>query len=174
MERADLEVRVSKRKGDDSMSHIKSIDVFKNVIITDEYAAGEARFGSQDYLNITSVEGDSKDGFVNAVFAFDSDQDCCEVFGTEFSNGLYGEHYVTRIHIFETEEPPEDGYYDDVYGSLTVVLDVLEPESPMTRTNKRTKYQWKCYNHHNGYYGHSIDVEVSEDGQKTFDYSNVY
>ena len=174
MERTVLEVQVSKRKGDDSMRHIKSIDVFKNVVITNDYAAGENRFGSQDYLNITSTHGDFKDGFVNAVFAFDSTPDCCEDFGTEFSYGLYGEHYVTRIHIYETEEPPDDDCYDDVYGSMTVVIDVLEPLNANTRTNKQTQYTWKCYNNHNGYYGHSIDVEVSEDGQKTFDYSNVY
>lgn len=156
------------------MEHIKSIDVFKVVDITNDYAAGESRYGSQDYLNITSKEGDFKNGFVNAVFAFDSEPDCCEDFGTEFSDGLYGEHYVTRIHIYESEEPPEDGCYDDVYGSMTVVVDVLGRMSPDTMENKQTKYLWKCYNNHNGYYGHSIDVEVSEDGQKTFEYYNVY
>lgn len=157
------------------MEHVKSIDVFKVVDITNDYAAGKSRFGRQDYLNITSTHGDFKNGFVNAVFAFDSETDCCEDFGTEFSYGLYGEHYVTRIHIYETEEPPDDdGYYDDAYGSMLVVLDVLEPLSENTRTNKQTQYTWKCYNSHNGYYGHSIDVEVSENGQKTFEYYNVY
>ena len=157
------------------MKHIKSIDVFKVVDITNDYAAGELRYGSQDFLNITSTHGDFKDGFVNAVFAFNDDQDCCEDFGTEFSDGLYGEHYVTRIHIYETEEPPnDDGCYDDVYGSMMVVIDVLEPVGSDTAVNKQTKYQWKCYNNHNGYYGHAIDVEVSEGGQKTFEYSNIY
>lgn len=156
------------------MKHIKSIEVFKEVVITNDYAAGKSRFGAQDYLNITSKYGDFKDGFVNAVFAFDIEPDCCEDFGTEFSDGLYGEHYVTRIHIFETEEPPDDDFYDEVYGSMTVVLDVLEPMAPHTNANIQTKYLWKCYNTHNGYYGHSIDVEVSKDGQKTFEYYNVY
>lgn len=156
------------------MERIKSIDVFKNVTITDEYLVGDTRFGKQDYLNITAKEGDSIDGFVNAVFAFDSEQDCCEDYGTEFSYGLYGEHYVTRIHIFEEEEPPEDGCYDDVYGSMTVVLDVHDLVSPNSLINQQTKYLWKCYNNHNGFYGHSINVEVSEDGQKTFEYYNDY
>lgn len=156
------------------MKHIKSIEVFKEVVTTNDYAAGESRFGKQDYLNITSKDGGSEDGFVNAVFAFDSMPDCCEDFGTEFSEGLYGEHYVSRIHIFETEESPDDDFYDEVYGSMTVVLDVLEPMAPHTNANIQTKYLWKCFNTHNGYYGHSINVEVSEGGQKTFDYSNVY
>lgn len=174
MERTVLEVQESKRIGDDSMEHVKSIDVFKNVVITNDYAAGESRFGRQDYLNITAKDGDFKDGFVNAVFAFDSEPDCCEDVGTEFSDELYGEHYVTRIHIYETEEPSEDDCYDDVYGSMTVVIDVLEPLNATTRTNKQTQHTWKCYNSHNGYYGHYIDVEVFADGRKTFDYSNVY
>lgn len=152
------------------MKHIKSIDVFKVVEITNDYAAGKSRFGEQDCLNITSVHGDFKDGFVNAVFAFDNDPSCCEDFGTEYSSGLYGEHYVTRIHIYESEE---DSDYN-VGGSMEVVLDVLEPLNENTRTNKQTQYTWKCYNSHNGYYGHSIDVEVSEGGQKTFEYSNIY
>lgn len=157
------------------MKHIKSIDVFKVVDITNDYAAGESRFGRQDYLNITSKHGDFKDGFVNAVFAFDSEPDCCEDVGTEFSNGLYGEHYVTRIHIFETDEAPDDGgYYDDAYGSMTVVIDVLGRISPDIMENKQIKYLWKCYNSHNGYYGHAIEVEVSEGGQKTFEYYNIY
>lgn len=145
------------------MEHIKSIDVFKAVEITNDYAAGENRFGSQDFLNITSKHGDFKDGFVNAVFAFDSLPSCCEDFGTEFSDGLYGEHYVTRIHIYESME---DSTFDE-YGSMKVVVDVL-------KQNRQTEYKWKCYNSHNGYYGHSIDVEVSENGQKTFEYYNVY
>lgn len=174
MERTALEVRVSKRKGDDSVEHIKSIDVFKVVDITNDYAAGASRFGEQDYLNITSRHGDFKDGFVNAVFAFDSTPDCCEDFGTEFSDGLYGEHYVTRIHIYESEEPPDNDCYDDVYGSMTVVIDVLEPMGQDTAVNKQTKHQWKCFNSHNGYSWHSIDVEVSENGQKTFEYYTVY
>ena len=152
------------------MEHIKSIDVFKVVDITNDYNAGKSRFGEQDYLNITSTHGDFKDGFVNAVFAFDSSPSCCEDFGTEFSDGLYGEHYVTRIHIYETQE---DTDYDE-YGSLKVVIDVLEPLNENTRTNNQTQYTWKCYNSHNGYYGHAIDVEVSEGGQKTFEYYNVY
>ena len=152
------------------MKHIKSIEVFKDVEITNDYAAGKTRFGEQDYLNITSKYGDFKDGFVNAVFAFDSEPDCCEDFGTEFSEGLYGEHYVTRIHIYEDVEDCFDGGY----GSMKVVIDVLEPLNKNTRTNKQTEYYWKCYNDHNGYYGHSIDVEVSEGGQKTFEYYNIY
>lgn len=156
------------------MKHIKSIEVFKEVVITNDYAAGESRFGKQDYLNITSKDGGSEDGFVNAVFAFDSMPDCCEYFGTEFSEGLYGEHYVTRNHIYETEEVPEGGIYDDVYGSMKVVIDVLEPLNPNTRTNEQKQHYWKCFNTHNGCYVHSINVEVSEGGQKTFEYDNVY
>lgn len=152
------------------MEHVKSIDVFKVVDITNDYAAGKSRFGSQDYLNITSKHGDFKDGFVNAVFAFDNMASCCEDFGTDFSHGLYGEHYVTRIHIYESME----GANFDEYGSMKVVIDVLEPLNANTRTNKQTQYTWECYNSHNGYYGHSIDVEVSENGQKTFEYYNVY
>ena len=152
------------------MALIKSIDVFKEVEITNDYAAGNSRFGEQDYLNITSKHGDFKDGFVNAVFAFDSMSSCCEDFGTEFSEGLYGEHYVTRLHIYETEE-----YTDyEVFGTMTVIIDVLEPLNSDTHTNKLTKYKWKCYNSHNGYYGHSINVDVTADGQKTFEYYNVY
>ena len=152
------------------MALIKSIDVFKVVDITNDYAAGKSRFGSQDYLNITSKYGDFKDGFVNAVFAFDNMASCCEDFGTDFSAGLYGEHYVTRIHIYETHEGTD---YEE-FGSMKVVIDVLEPLSKNTRTNKQTQYTWECYNSHNGYYGHSIDVDVTADGQKTFEYYNVY
>ena len=152
------------------MELVKSIEVFKDVEITNDYAAGKSRFGEQDCLNITSVHGDFKDGFVNAVFAFSMEQDCCEDFGTEFSEGLYGEHYVTRIHIYEDVEDSNDG----AYGSMKVVIDVLEPLNENTRTNKQKQYTWKCYNDHNGYYGHSINVEVSEGGQKAFEYSNIY
>src|SRR5699024_3925892 len=94
--------------GVDSMRNIMMIEDYKDVVITNDYVAGKSRYGEQDYLIITSKYGDFKDGFVIAVFAFDSMPDCCEDFGTEFSEGLYGEHSVTHIHIYETEEPTDD------------------------------------------------------------------
>lgn len=143
---------------------LKEIKVNKQVEITDNYAAGESRWGREDYLNITAIEGDSKDGFVNAVFAFDATQSCCESFGVEYDDGIFGKHFVKFIKVYENEEPSDAEHeFFDEYGEMIVEV---ETEDKV--------YKWKCYNDHNGYYGHTIEISINEIGEKTFEYENVY
>lgn len=138
---------------------LKVIYVNKDVVITDNYPTGESRWGEHECLNISAVDGDSTNGFVNAVFVFDTDPCCCEDFDVSYDERIFGEHRVEAIEIYE-EESEE---FFDIYGAMKVLV----------HTGVMT-YEWRCYNDHNGYYGHSIDVEVTEDGAKTFEYSEIY
>lgn len=145
---------------------LKVINVDKDVVITNHYPTGLSRWGEwgeYECLNINAVDGDTTNGFVNAVFVFYTSQQCCEDFDVSYDERIFGEHHVEAIEIYEEESPEDAEEIYDIYGAMKVRV----------HTDVKT-YEWRCYNDHNGYYGHSIDVEVSEDGVKTFEYSEIY
>ena len=139
------------------MRLVRMIHVNKRCNITREYPVGKLNF---EYLNISAVDGDNSNGFVQSVFGFDMEKDCCEYFEVRCDPRIFGEHDVYKIEIYE-DEKERDAF--DVIGKMMVCVDIGEEE-----------FDWTASNEHNGYYSHEISVEVTEGGRKTFEYVNHY
>lgn len=131
---------------------IKNIEVNKDVVITNHYAP-RTEWGLFT-LNISAVDGDHSNGFVQAVFQYQASQQCCE-YNEYDSNVPLDTLFVKTIQIFEIESE---------LGFEATGLKVL------VQTNDQN-YTWYCENGDETYY-HDIDVHVSNaTGEKTFNYS---
>lgn len=152
------------------MKKLRTIDVNKKVIVTNEYPGSLGRFNdSKSILNISAKDGDNTNGFVQAVFAFEADSQCCEYHGVVHDEEVFGEHFIDKIYVYENDDYAlgvADTYGDEDFGELIVVI---EP-----RYTHGDKMVWRCFNEHNGYYAHEVSVEVLEDGRKTFEYDTYY
>src|SRR5699024_11803654 len=94
------------------MRLVRMIHVNKRCNITREYPVGKLNF---EYLNISAVDGDNSNGFVQSVFGFDMEKDCCEYFEVRCDPRIFGEHDVYKIEIYE-DEKERDAF--DVIGKM--------------------------------------------------------
>ena len=96
------------------------------------------------------------------LLLIDNGQCCCEDFGTIVSDDNFEEFIGAEVRDIETTELDEDDYKTKSWLSEEFAyVDVLECGFVSLQTS-RGKLQFAVYNHHNGYYGHNVRIEVKD------------
>ena len=141
----------------------KVIPVNKEVKITNEYIkASEGDF----VLNISDMN--ETEGFTQFVVVMNGCRQCCEDVGYIKDDSIFGKTlYVKELGFNDVD----DFSIKKVSGGTVCALDNGGAKEIIIRTVDED-YSLVFYNSHNGYYGHSIEMDYLKDGEVKFKYEN--
>ncbi len=138
---------------------MKTITVNKEVYVSKEYIKGK----NKDFvLNVSDLN--ESEGFTQFVVVFDGDQYCCEDANLDIVDlSPFGQTlFVEKIDIETLNDyKSERGWGLDEGKAERITLKTPDEEFILV-----------FYNAHNGYYGHSINMEYLENKEVKFNYEN--